>query len=616
MRERSSPRRLADRHLLPRRRFLVLLGAGGSISLLTACQPAAPSAPAPAATSAPAGAAPPTAAPAAQAPAAAPTALPTQAPAIAPATPVAKPTAAPEAKPAAAAATPAEKPQQGGELILANWDEPISLDPVNINGPGLNAANLFYDRLVYLDKDLKYHPGLAESWEIAPDGKTYTFKLKKTVKFHDGTPFNAQAVKYNFDRATQPGVKGIFSINIAGSYDHTDVVDDSTARVTLKQAFAPFMTAVADGFYGMVSPAAVDKFGKDFDRNPVGTGPFTFVEWQSKSHVAAKRNPDYNWGSTMFKHPGPPYLDKVSVRLIADSAIRMTTVETGEVHFAIDIPPEELDRLRKDPKLMVVSEPTRGDARWFEINTPYPPVDDVKVRQALLWTVSGEEIAKVLFKGAVPAARTPLAPGTFGYDESLNQIYPKPDLDKARALLDEAGWKMGSDGIREKDGQKLEMTINIVSAGIQALPIKVCEIVQAQLREIGIQFTPKQFDTAALFQTLLEASEMMTYDGSRSPDPDILRSLLHSSFIGKSVSQRVGYKDAHLDELLERGAQELDSTKRAAIYKEIQETMLKQALVIPMWYGLNTYVGRANVRDLIVEPFAYPAVQDAWLAPG
>lgn len=593
-----------------RRQLLIMIGGGVSTSLLAACQSSPPAA-APAATSAPAAPAKPTEAP--KPAAAAPTSVPTQAPAVAPtAAPAAKPTEA--AKPSASGA-PAEKPQMGGELIVANWDEPISLDPANINAPGLNAASLFYDRLVYIDKELKYHPGLAEAWEIAPDGKSYTFRLKKNVKFHDGTPFNAKAVQYSLDRATQPGSKSTFSINIAGHYDRTETPDDFTAKVVLKQPFAPFMTAMSEGFYGIVSPAAVEKFGADFARNPVGSGPFIFDEWQSKSHVTGKRNPDYNWGSDLYKHAGAPYLDKVSVRLIADANIRMSTVETGEVHWAIDIPPEELERLKANNKLQIVSEPTRGDARWFEINTPHAPVDDLKVRQAVLWAVSPEDVAKTLFRNAVPPARTPLAPGTFGFDQTLNQIYPKTDLDKSRALLEEAGWKMGSDGIREKDGKKLEMSINIVASGIQALPIKVSEIVQAQLREVGILFTPKQFDTAALFQTLLEGSEMMTYDGSRSPDPDILRALLHSSFIGKSVSQRVGYKDPHLDDLLEKGAAESDATKRAAIYREIQEIMLKQALVVPLWYGLNTYVGRANVRDVVVEPFATISVQDVWLAP-
>jgi peptide/nickel transport system substrate-binding protein len=526
--------------------------------------------------------------------------------------------AAPQPSPIEMAAFQAQ-PQSGGDLVMANWDEPISLDPVNINGPGLNAMNMVYDRLVMVGKDatgnLQWFPALADSWEQAPDGLSYTFHLKPNVGFHDGTPFNAQAVQFNLDRATAPDVKGIFQINIAGPYDHTEVVDDLTAKVVLKQPFAPFMTAIADGFYGMVSPTAVQKYGQDYDHNPVGTGPFTFVEWADKSHVTVQNNPNYQWASSIFQHQGPAYLNSVSVRLIPDSTIRMTTVETGEVNVAVDIPPEELDRLRGDSNLTVIANPASGEPGWIEINTPHMPVDDARVRQAIMWTVNPVELSNVLYKGAYPPAYTPIQPGTFGHDDSLADVYPnRPDKSKAMDLLDQAGWTMGSNGIRQKNGQNLETTINIVSASIQALPIKMAELVQAELKDVGITFTPKQFDTAALFQELLAASEMMTYAWGTSPDPDSLRALLHSSFIGNSVTQRVGYRDPHLDQLLEQGSQEQDNTKRLGIYHDIQQLMMQQALTIPMWYRLDTFLTRSNVNGFIVEPYGYPQLYDAWMA--
>src|SRR5262249_31303435 len=154
----------------------------------------------------------------------------------------------------------------------------------------------------------------------------------------------------------------------------------------------------------------------------------------------------------------------------------------------------------------------------------------------------------------------------------------------------------------------------IVSASIQALPIKMAELVQAELKDVGITFTPKQFDTAALFQELLAASEMMTYAWGTSPDPDSLRALLHSSFIGNSVTQRVGYRDPHLDQLLEQGSQEQDNTKRLGIYHDIQQLMMQQALTIPMWYRLDTFLTRSNVNGFIVEPYGYPQLYDAWMA--
>ncbi len=203
---------------------------------------------------------------------------------------------------------------------MARWQEPLSLDPTNANGIAVRPVMLLYDTLVVQSDDFKYHPALAQSWDASPDGKAFTFRLRKDVKFHDGTPINAQAVKFNFDRLVRPDAKATFSVSLRGIYQATEVVDDFTARVVLKEPFAPFMDGVADGYYSMASPAAVQKFGKDFDRNPVGSGPYIFQEWAAKSHVTLKRNPDYTWGSSLFKHQGPAYPERVSFRLIVENA--------------------------------------------------------------------------------------------------------------------------------------------------------------------------------------------------------------------------------------------------------------------------------------------------------
>jgi len=288
--------------------MLMLLGAGASASLLAACQ-SAPTA-APAATAAPtattaAAAAKPTAA--APAPTSAPAAAPTTAPAAA------GPTAAP-------AAAGAGAPKPGGKLNIGAFDEIVSLDPINAGGGSeYLVTNLLYDTLLVQGDDDKFYPGLAESWEPSADGKTFTFKLKQGVKFHDNTPFDAKAVQFNLDRlASGTGKAGVY-ISLLGLYDHTEVVDDYTAKVVLSSPLAAFYNAVCYGFAGMASPTAVQKFGKDFDTNPVGTGPFTFVEWIPKAQATFNRNPDYKWGSTRFKNRGPAYLESVTLTLIADS---------------------------------------------------------------------------------------------------------------------------------------------------------------------------------------------------------------------------------------------------------------------------------------------------------
>ena len=571
-----------------RRTFLRLSAASGfglAITLLGACAPSAPASPTskPAEPSKPAEAAKPSEAPKPAAP-------------------------APEQKPAAQAA---EKPQPGGELVVALWQEPLSLDPVNANTIALRPAMLIYDTLIVQSNDFKYHPGLAESWEVSPDGKAYTFKLKKGVKFHDGTPFDAQAVKANFDRIASPDAKATFSVSIRGLYQETQVVDESTARVVLTQPYAPFLDGCAEAFYSMASPTAVAKFGKDFDRNPVGTGPFVFQEWAAKSHVALKKNPDYAWGSSLFKHQGAAYLDRVSFRLITESATRLATLETGEIQLAEEIPPLDVERLKKDSKYQVLSQTYPGGPAQMQLNTSKAPLNDLAVRQSLEYAVNQADLVKLLFAGVYTPALTPTSPGTFSYDESLSKLYGFNPA-KAKELLEQAGWAAGSGGIRQKGGAPLEFTVNVVSEITDT--VRAAELLQAQAREVGIKLNVQQLDTGAWNAAVGQGTQMAVIGWRGASDPDFMRPIFHSANIGKSPLQRTHFKDERLDKLLEDGSKEQDRAKRAALYKEAQEIILKQALIVPLWDRYNFVGTRANVRDLTVDLRGYPRLYDAWLA--
>ena len=497
--------------------------------------------------------------------------------------------------------------------MVATWDEPISLDPANTAAAGLNPVRLLFDTLVVQGVDFAPHPGVAESWTVSPDGRAYTFRLKKNVSFHDGTPLDAQAVKFSLDRATGPQAKANFTISLAGTYRSTEVIDERTARVVLTQPYAALLDALAEGYHSIVSPTAAAKYGRDFDRNPVGSGPYAFQEWISKSHVTLKRNPDYAWGSAVFKHQGPPHPDRVTFRLVPDGWTRLATLETGEVHVAEEIPPEEVERLRKGPMLQVLSRVAPGTCAQLMINTTQPPLDDVRVRQALEYAVNQEELATILFRGVLTPARAPLAPGTLGYDPSLTTFY-RTDPARARALLEAAGWRLRPDGIRARNGNRLEVSINIVSASIQTLPTKVAELVQAQLGDVGVLLNIKQMDTAAIFAVLRQASQQMALGWRAGSDPDVMRPLFHSSFFGKSPVARIRFKDDQLDQLLVQGAQELDRARRQTIYEEIQRIVLRHALVVPLWNRHALVGARSTVRDVGLDARGALSLYDAWLA--
>src|SRR5262249_44342590 len=267
-----------DMSLMRRREFLLIAASTVSAIGLAACQQAAPAAP--------------TAAPAA--PAAKPTTPPAAAPTTAPAT--VAPTAAAAGKPTTAPAPAAG----GGTLVYGlSGDFDDTLDPQVTNfDTSIRVTLNICEPLVWEPEPGKFVPGLAEKWDVSPDAKTYTFNLKKGVKFHDGTPFNGAAVKFTLDRIVDPATKAGQSHDQLGPYDHTEVVDDYTIKVVMKQPYAPLLTNM-NGYLGIVSPTAVQKMGlAEFARHPVGSGPFIFKEWVPKDHVTLVKNPDYNWGSS------------------------------------------------------------------------------------------------------------------------------------------------------------------------------------------------------------------------------------------------------------------------------------------------------------------------------
>jgi len=226
-------------------------------------------------------------------------------------------------------------PGGGGTLVYGlGFDLDNTMDPQVTDFDSTIRVTLnICEPLVWEPTPGRFVPGLAESWEVSPDAKTYTFRLRKGVKFHDGTPFTAEAVKFTMDRVVAPETKAGQSHDQLGPYDHTEVVDDHTAKIGMKQGYAPLLTNL-NGYLGIVSPTAVKKMGlAEFARHPVGTGPFVFKEWVPKDHITLVRNPDYTWGSSFFKRRGPAALEQIVFKIIPEESVRTGTLKTGETQY-------------------------------------------------------------------------------------------------------------------------------------------------------------------------------------------------------------------------------------------------------------------------------------------
>ena len=298
-----------------------------------------------------------------------------------------------------------------GKLVMGLGWEPSRLDPhVTSSFEGAIVDRAVFDTLIRLTPEGDYYSGLAEKWEMSEDGKTYTFYLRKGVKFHNGVPFTAAAVKYSFDRIVNPATKSEAARTQLGPYESTEVVDDHTVKIHLKSPFSPLLTGLARSVVAIVEPGAAEKWGEQFDDHMVGTGPFIFKERVRKDHILLVKNPDYNWGSSLYKHTGPAQIDEIMIKFIAESAVRVGTLETGETNLINEVPGLDYARLAKDKAFTTFNPSQPGTPLSIALNTSKPPLSDLKVRQALEHAINKQQIVDTLFAGLYPVAYAPLTP--------------------------------------------------------------------------------------------------------------------------------------------------------------------------------------------------------------
>jgi peptide/nickel transport system substrate-binding protein len=378
----------------------------------------------------------------------------------------------------------AQAPAQGGSLVIGLATEPVSLDPA----AGLYIAEQFllmniYDPLIWVDPDLNLKPGLATAWESNDEGTQFTLKLRQDVKFHDGTPFNAAAVKQSFDRDAVAQNPAAVAPTLLTDYVGTTVVDDYTVTVEFSAPKATFFEDLSRIWMVVPSPAAVEEYGADFGQHPVGTGPFVFSEWAPQDHITLKRNPDYNWGPEFASHQGPALLDEVTFRFLPEAVTRLNAYQSGEAQVVEEPAYQEAATLAEDPANTILRFTAPGMPSHMMINTGNAPTDDIQVRQALIYAVNQEELVQTAFFGMQTPVHSVISPTTWGYDEQAASLY-RFDLDKANQLLEEAGWvDSDGDGIREKDGQKLHIEYPALPAYEEAY----MELLAAYLTKAGFE---------------------------------------------------------------------------------------------------------------------------------
>ena len=538
--------------------------------------------------------------------AATPTAAPaapanTQAPAAPAATQAPAATVAPTATAMpAATATPDLK---GGTVTIGIANEPQTLDP--------GAAVMVQEQMILLDvfdsliataPDGTLHPALALSWTPNAADTEFAFKLRQDVKFQDGTPFNGAAVKTSFDHVLDPSIKdsGARSLLTDHKYKETVVTDDYNITVKFDSPYPTFLRDAGRQWLSISSPTALTKYGKDYGRNPVGTGPFRFVKWDSQSQVVLERNPDYNWAPEYASHKGPAYLDQIVFRILPEAATRLTALQTGELQIASEPPALDAIDMSKSGKAVLKTFAQPGVPAMMMINTTKAPTDDIAVRKAMILAVNQDELAKTAFKDLGIPTYSVISPTTWAFNQDAANTY-KFNLDQAGKLLDDDGWKLGADGIRVKNGQKL--TIDYITSPTWEEAFN--ELLSGYLKKAGFDVNMRAMDDNAIGTEAAAGHYNMLYIYWTRADPSPLRSLFDSVNI-KDGSAYTRFVNADLDKTLEDAGTATDDNVRKTDYMNAQKMIMDNALVLPLFTVNMVYLDQPAVQNFVFDLEGYP----------
>jgi peptide/nickel transport system substrate-binding protein len=470
-------------------------------------------------------------------------------------------------------------------LVIAIAADPTGLDPEAVlNNTSGFVMSTIYDSLVkYKRGTVEVEPGLAEKWDVSADGLTYTFHLRKGVKYHDGTSFNApnyiKTIKRLLDKDDPDSIYKAGHVEAFFPETYSSVVsykalDEYTVEFKLKEVTGPFVTDLAMVWNAVVSPEAVHKFGKDFRNHPVGTGPFIFKEWRPGDQVVLDANPNY-WG-------GKPKVDRIIFKVMPDAQAALLAAKRGDVHILADVTSRTVPAIRSDSNLVLMTQPglvvngigLTNDAKYF---------NDVRVRQAFNYAVDREAINKSLYQGLAELMNSPLPSSQWGFDPSLKG-YPY-DPEKAKKLLADAGYP---------NGFEVEFLSYSSARGYNPAGPELAVAIQGYLEKIGVKTNIRKQEMGAFLAEIrsgkYQGMFLVGWSGDNG-DPD---NFLYNLFASPAmpVGDTAHYKNPEVDKMLNEARHTADVAKRIEIYKKAQKIILDEA----PWIFVNAVLHMRAVR--------------------
>lgn len=485
------------------------------------------------------------------------------------------------------------EPKGKQEITLNFRLGPDTFDPQATTATSaLRGISQIFDRLVSLDNELKPLPMLATQWELQDDSLSWVFKLRRNVKFHDDTEFNAQAVKFTFSRLFDPKTKSP-SADQFSMIDSVEVLDDYTVKFVLKFPYAPFPRVLSLIPASIISPTAVDKYGEDFFKHPVGTGPFKLQSWEPGNKAVLIRNDKY-WA-------GPPKLEKVTFTYIRDESARMAALLAGDVDIEETVPPSQVKVVENNPDLQLY----RGPALMTEyvgFNTDKQPFNDKLVRSAVAHAIDMDQIIKHVFNGVGVRAIQPISKKIWGYNPEIKGY--NYDLEKARDYLAQAGWKdTDGDGYVDKNGKRLKAELLVMNL---TEITRMAEAIKASVKQVGIDLTVTVQDWTTYLANIQKGNMQMFVLGwapATGDADDTLYSQFHSSNVGRL--NRTRFVNKELDRLLEAQRVERDPDKRLELIHKAIELIAAEAPWIPTFTRENLMAVNKRVKGFGLHPSDY-----------
>jgi peptide/nickel transport system substrate-binding protein len=514
----------------------------------------------------------------------------------------------------------ADTPVKGGTLVYLEQQAHTNLyPPAGGFYPNGGILNQITDKLTWQNpKTLQVEPWIAESWSSNADKTEYTFNIRPGVTFSDGTPLDANAVAKNFDTYGLGNKAQRLPVSeVINNYDRSEVIDPVTVKFYFKKSSPGFLQGTATIGSGLVSLSTLQR---SFDqlgdaRHIIGSGPFVVSDEKLGREVDLTVRKDYQWGPKNLAQQGPANLDGIKFIVTPEDSVRIGALLAGQADFIRQVQAYD-EKQAQQQNFPIYAAPTRGVNDSISFRPDNPLVSEVKVRQALLHATNAQQVVQTLFSPNYPQATSVIATSAAGYVNLADKLKYDPALSKK--LLDEAGWKPGSDGIREKDGKKLALTI------YESLPQpqnkEVLQLVAQQWRQVGVALAVKAGDAGSrVLENLDPLKTPLVVSEVGRADPDVVKSQFYPTNRdallqkGGSSDKVQNFRDDKLNTLLLSISSEVDPAKRLAVTGDAQRYLLDQAYVIPIFEEPQVFAGAPWLKGVNFEAVGRPSFYGAWL---